>query len=269
MSNASLWGAATAWFDNSRASFASGKFMLPYKVNSDVRHTECIDISLLIVPSTYYNMPANTILRRDAHDLEMVVEIKPRIPYHLRVKNRTYPYSMRDRSFGAYWLDLAPEIYRQCVRNNNRSPTTVIDSESDLDVDYGMLMHLLSTIFSTQAFILNKRWKRTCNFANSIRPVLRDENDLSTGSRSTTGRRTVVRRSIQWRWSRICNNSKSTNGDDDAYEYTYYPNDEDNGQEAELETVKTSTTINTKRTSPHNNKFRLMTISQQHSWRQR
>jgi hypothetical protein len=57
------------------------------------------------------------------------------------------------------------------------------------------------------------------------------------------------------------NKSRRIHGDDDAYEYTYHPN-EDNGQEAELETVKTSTTINTKRTSPHNNKFRLMTISQ-------
>jgi hypothetical protein len=53
-------------------------------------------------------MPANTILRRDAHgDLEMVVEIKPKDSVPPSSKEPYVPIFYRDRSFGAYWLDLA------------------------------------------------------------------------------------------------------------------------------------------------------------------
>jgi hypothetical protein len=131
---------------------------------------------------------------------------------------------------------------------------TVIDSESDLDVDYGMLMHLLSNYIDTSVHTRTK-----VKVHVTLHVYYRssaDENDLQTGSRSTTGRRTVVHDQLR-RWSRLATTASRRTGDD-AYEYTY---NEDNGQEAELETVKTSTTINTKRTSPHNNKFRLMTIN--------
>jgi hypothetical protein len=104
----------------------------------------------------------------------------------------------------------------------------------------------------------SNKGESTCNFA-LFGPVLRDENDSQQDQeyyRSKSGT-TINTMAMESTFS----NSKSTNTrNDDAYEYTYYPN-EDNGQEAELETVKTSTTINTKRTSPHNNKFRLMTIN--------
>jgi hypothetical protein len=54
-------------------------------------------------PGTYYNMPANTILRRDAHgDLEMVVEIKPKDSVPPSSKEPYVPIFYRERSFGAY-----------------------------------------------------------------------------------------------------------------------------------------------------------------------
>jgi hypothetical protein len=47
-------------------------------------------------------------------------------------------------------MDMESSVRRQCVQMLTDHLTTVIDSESDVEVDYGMLQHMLSNhIFDT------------------------------------------------------------------------------------------------------------------------
>jgi hypothetical protein len=106
-------------------------------------------------------MPANTILRRDAHgDLEMVVEIKPKDSVPPSSKEPYVPifYRETDHLERTDWIWHHRKFIDNVYETITDHLTTVIDSESDLDVDYGMLMHLLSDyIFDTSVHTRTKR----------------------------------------------------------------------------------------------------------------
>jgi hypothetical protein len=105
-------------------------------------------------------MTVNTILRRDAHGvLEAVVEIKskatlppsPKEPY---VPKFHRPSDLVERT---EWIWKHQAFVDNVYEMLTDHLTTVIDSESDVEVDYGMLQHMLSNhIFDTSVHARTK-----------------------------------------------------------------------------------------------------------------
>lgn len=105
-------------------------------------------------------MTANTILRRDVHgDLEMVVEIKPKALLPPPQKELYVPTFHRhsDLADRAEWIWKHQAFVDNVYEMLTDHLTTVIDSESDVEVDYGMLQHMLSNhIFDTSVHTRTK-----------------------------------------------------------------------------------------------------------------